>query len=290
MARAPDAGGGRIVSVSTVLFDGYPMERAIEEIARSGAGHVEPAYIRGYVDFTEADFGQAPAGRLRKRVADAGLSIHAVSAHMDISLPEGRNMLERRIGFAEAIGAKVLITNAGPADRLDRIRATIGQILPRLEAWGGMLAIENPGHGTGDLVGNAREGRSLVDLISSPHVRLNHDAGNVFTYSREALQPAEDYLSAADAVGHVHLKDVRRSAEGWNFCPIGSGDVDLAGYLDAIDPGIPLSLELPLRLTRPGRGDPRRSAAPRRIEDLAAALASSLDYVRRHARGRQPST
>jgi len=36
----------RIISVSTALFDGYPMELAIEEVAAAGAAHVEPAFIR----------------------------------------------------------------------------------------------------------------------------------------------------------------------------------------------------------------------------------------------------
>ena len=282
MARAPEAAaGGRIVSISTVLFDGYPMEMAIGEIARSGAGYVEPAFIRGYVAFTEDDFRDVPAGRLRRLAEGAGLSIHAVSAHMDLSLADAGAMLERRIGFAQALGAKVLITNAGPASHLDAIRSTIERLMLRLEGWGGMLAIENPGHGSGDLVGTAREGRALVDMLGSPHVRLNHDAGNVFTYSHERLQPAEDYRAARDAIGHVHLKDIERSEEGWRFCAIGSGDVDLAAYLAAIPEDLPLSLELPLRLSRPGRGDPQRSASPRPLSDLSEALSQSLDFLGR---------
>ncbi|RYD92406.1 MAG: sugar phosphate isomerase/epimerase, partial [Sphingomonadales bacterium] len=101
------------------------MDLAIDEIARSGAAFIEPAYIRGYVDFGEDDFAAAPAIRLRRRIADAGLSIHAVSAHMDLSLPDARSMLARRIAFAENLGAKVLITNAGPADHAETVRTVI---------------------------------------------------------------------------------------------------------------------------------------------------------------------
>lgn len=289
MARAPDATtsggpGTRIVSISTALFDGYGMDLAIDEIARSGAAFVEPAYIRGYVDFGEDDFAAAPAIRLRRRIADAGLSIHAVSAHMDLSLPDARSMLARRIAFAENLGAKVLITNAGPTDHAEAVRTVIDGSLRLLEAWGGMLAIENPGHGAGDLVGSARQGKTLIDAVASPHLRLNHDAGNVFTYSREALQPAEDFTSAAQAIGHAHLKDVRRSHDGWEFCALGAGNVDLAAYLAAIPHDLPLSVELPLRLSRPGYGDPVRNMDPRALGDLRAALAQSLDFVRQRAR------
>ena len=281
MARAPEAAtGGRIVSISTVLFDGYPIEQAIEEIGRSGAAYVEPAFIRGYVDFTEDDFRDEPAGRLLRLARGAGLSIHAVSAHMDLSLAGAGVMLERRIGFAEALGAKVLITNAGPASRVDAILSTVERLLPRLVEWGGILAIENPGHGSGDLIGSARDGRAFVNMLGSPHVRLNHDAGNVFTYSHERLQPADDYRAARDAIGHVHLKDIERSEAGWRFCAIGSGDVDLAAYLAAIPADLPLSLELPLRLSRPGRGDPQRNVSPRPLAELNDALAQSLDFLK----------
>ena len=274
--------GGRIVSISTVLFDGYPMERALEEIARFGAKHVEPAFIRGYVDFTEDDFGASAARRLGQIAKDLGLSVHAVSAHMDLSLEDATAMLERRVAFAEALGAKVLITNAGLSMLAESIRATIDMVLPRLESWGGVLAIENPGHGRDDLVGTAGEGKSLVDRIGSPQVRLNHDAGNVFTYSGERLQPADDYASAPDAICHAHLKDVVSSESGWSFCPVGSGQVDIAGYLAAIPSDLPLSLELPLRLSRPGRSDPHRRNQPLPMDDLRAALRKSLAFVVRN--------
>lgn len=279
MAKAPDPQAGRIVSISTALFDGYPMELAIDEIARSGARHIEPAYIRGYVDFTEDDFAEQPAKRVRGLVEMAGLSIHAISAHMDLSLADAPAMLARRIAFAGNLGARVLITNAGPAAQRDAIVSTIGTALPLLKEWGGVLAIENPGHGSGDLVGNAVDGSRLCQDIGSTHVRLNHDAGNVFTYSREALQPAEDFLRAPGAICHAHLKDISIVDESWQFCAIGSGDVDIKAYLETIPPWLPLSLELPLRLTRPGRSDPQRRHERRSLAELREALAQSLDFV-----------
>jgi sugar phosphate isomerase/epimerase len=270
---------GRIVSISTVLFDGYPMARALEEIARSGAKHVEPAFIRGYMDFTEEDFSEIAAGRLGRLAKELGLSIHAVSAHMDLSMDDAVAMLRRRVDFAEALGAQVLITNAGPTILFERIRDTIGVLLPRLERWRGLLALENPGHGRDDLIATAGEGKKLVKAIGSRHIRLNHDAGNVFTYSGEKLDPADDYASGRDVIAHAHLKDVASSQGGWSFCRIGSGDVDLAGYLAVIPPHLPISLELPLRLSRPGRSDPRRRDQPLPIKDLREAVRESLAFV-----------
>lgn len=276
----PTSRPARIVSVSTALFDGYPMDLAIEEIARSGARHVEPAYIKGYVDFDETAFGERPASALKASITAGGLSVHAVSAHMDLSIPDAADMLARRIGFAGGIGASVLITNAGPVSGRVATLETIDAVLPKLEDANLMLALENPGHGTGDLIGNAGEGRLLVKAIGSLFVRLNHDAGNVFTYSREALQPAPDFTAAADAIGHVHLKDVCGTDEGWRFTALGEGDVDLAAYMSAIPADLPLSIELPLRLRRPGRADPIRDAERLDLPTIREKLAASMAFIR----------
>jgi sugar phosphate isomerase/epimerase len=269
----------RIVSVSTALFDGYEMEVAIDEIAHSGARHVEPAYIKGYVDFDETAFEEGRATALGAIVGAAGLSAHAVSAHMDLSMTDAAEALARRIGFAAELGASVLITNAGPMSGRDAIMTAIETVLPRLEDTGIMLALENPGHGTGDLIGSAREGKRLVEAIGSTSVRLNHDAGNVFTYSREHLQPAEDLLAAAYVIGHAHLKDVKASEAGWSFTALGAGDVDLAAYLTALPKEMPLSIELPLRLRRPGRADPVRDSARLDLATIREKLATSLAFV-----------
>src|ERR1700710_358398 len=104
MAKEPETGGAkRIVSISTVLFDGYPMKTAIEEIARSGARFVEPAFIQGYIDFDETSFATAPARVLRAMAQAAGLGVHAISAHMDLSAVDAVEMLDRRIGFAHDV-------------------------------------------------------------------------------------------------------------------------------------------------------------------------------------------
>lgn len=283
MAKAAEtAAGSRIVSISTVLFDGYPMETAVEEIARSGAGHVEPAFIHGYVDFDETVFAAHAAGRFRQRVEAAGLAIHAVSAHMDLATGDAIAMLDRRIGFAQDIGARVLITNSGPIAAHDRILATIRAQLPRLDLWGGLLALENPGHGNNSLIGNAADGQRLIGEVGSERVRLNHDTANVFTYSHEALQPDADWRRAASAIAHSHLKDVRATTQGWSFCPLGQGDIDLAAYLAAIPAQLPLSVELPMRLRRPQRADPVRASNPEPIPDLREALRQSLLFLADH--------
>jgi sugar phosphate isomerase/epimerase len=77
---------------------------------------------------------------------------------------------------------------------------------------------------------------------------------------------------------------VRETADaGWAFCAIGDGLVDyhaVAPKLAALAPHIPLSLELPMRLRRPHRGDPQRAVRPVALPQLREALRQSLGFVR----------
>lgn len=90
------------------------MEQAIEEVVASGCRSIEPAYVKGYLDFDEEAFSGARARKLSQRIASAGLVANAVSAHMDLGTRDSGQMLKRRIGFAATLGARFLITNSGP--------------------------------------------------------------------------------------------------------------------------------------------------------------------------------
>ncbi|WP_437416691.1 sugar phosphate isomerase/epimerase family protein [Sinorhizobium meliloti] len=255
------------------------MEMAVEEIADAGCLHVEPAFIKGYVDFDETAFSPSAAARLSNLAVARGVRIHAASAHLDLSEPDAAAALVRRLDFAADLGASFLITNSGPAGKRDAIRATVEAVIPKLEASGLTLALENPGHGSGNLTGIVSDAAIFLGEIGSPRVRLNHDTGNVFTYSSETRQPAEDLAAAPNLVAHVHLKDVKSTNEGWVFCALGDGDVDLANYWSAMPVGLPVTIELPLRLGRPRRADPQRYPRPLDPATIRRELTASLRYI-----------
>jgi sugar phosphate isomerase/epimerase len=265
-----------VISLSTVLFDGYPIERAMEETARAGFAHVEPAYIRGYLDFDEDAFAPTASARLRSLMRSAGLAVRSVSAHMDLSLPEARQMLSRRIEFAADLGANCLITNAGPAASRSAIVATLEAAAPACEATGVVIALENPGHGSGDLLGDGAAGAAFLAAEDLGHVRLNYDAGNVFTYSREQRRPEDDIEAALPFLACLHLKDVASEGDDWRFAALGEGDIQTAKVLRSVPATVPLTIELPLRLHRPGRRDPQRRSAIMPIGDLRQAAQASL--------------
>lgn len=263
-------------SVSTVLFDGHPWEAGLDLLAEAGVALVEPAFIRGYVDFDETAFSEAAAARSRRLLEARGLAPGAVSAHMDLAGPGAAEALARRVAFAGALGAPLLVTNAGPATGRAAILATLDDALPRLEAAAVTLALENPGHGRGDLIGRGEAGAALVAALGAPRVRLNLDAGNLVTYAG-ALEPG---LSATlPHAAYMHLKDVAEDGPDWRFAALGEGVVDLPAVAAArarLAPACPVGIELPLRLSRPSRGDPVRATAPLPLPALRDALRRSL--------------
>lgn len=282
MAREPEPARSpsRLVAVSTALFDGYSMGTAVEEIAAGGAAAVEPAYIKGYVDFDETAFGDGAASRLSRLVTDAGLGIVAVSAHMDLGLREAGEMLARRIAFAGMLGARFLITNTGAVTAVHDIVSVLEGVQKACEAAGVCLALENPGHGGGDLLGTGSEGRAFLDTLDLPHLCLNYDVGNVFTFSREAIRPEQDIAGAVARIGHVHLKDVLADRQGWTFTAIGDGSIDYPSLWKLLPEDIPVAIELPLRLDRSGRMDPVRRRERTDMASIRRAMRRSLDRVR----------
>lgn len=264
------------LAVSTAAFDGHPLEAALDEVAALGLRGVEPAYIQGYTAFDEGSFSDAAAARLGRALAERGLAAPSLSAHLDLAAEGAEARLARRIGFAGRLGAGILITNAGPAAGRDAILRLVEAAVPSLEAAGVTLALENPGHGRGDLIGKGADGAALVAQIGAPRVRLNVDVGNFRTYAG-ALEP---HLSAAlPLAAHAHLKDVAEDGPHWRFVSLGEGVVDwpaVAAARARLAPGLPLAVELPLRLFRPFRGDPVRAPAAVPLPVIRDALRRSL--------------
>ena len=275
----------RIVSVSTVAWDGHGMEAALDGAAKAGASHVEPAFIRGTIPFTEQDFDAGPASSLRRALEDRGLRAGALSAHLDLSAPGAGEALQRRIRFAALIGAPFVVTNAGPARAQDAIRRALDAALGEE---GPAVLLENPGHGTGDLIPEAAAGAAFLERVGADPARLglNLDLGNVHTYSHGAVPLTGQVAAAGPWLRHLHLKDVRDTGAGWHFTAIGTGDLPYADLLAEVPPDLPLGLELPLRLRREGYADPSRAEAPVPPEEIAAAVRASLAAV--HQGGSHP--
>jgi len=102
--------------------------------------------------------------------------------------------------------------------------------------------------------------------------------GNFLTY-RGAARLDQALAHALPHAVHAHLKDVAAVGPDWRFVPLGEGMVDwraVATSIARLASNLPVAIELPLRLVRPVRGDPRRAAEPVPLPVIQAAIGRSL--------------
>ncbi|MCG8508210.1 MAG: sugar phosphate isomerase/epimerase [Rhodospirillales bacterium] len=274
---------GTIISVSTAIFDGYDLDTALEELAKAGATHVEPAYIRGYMGtFTEEVFSESAAAAMRRKLKDLGLGCLALSCHMDLNTPESIDILKGRMVFAKNIGARFVNTNSAKHAEKAQFMTNMEELSRFAEEIDVTIGLENPGHGAGDLLPCGAEAVALLKEIGSPNVRMNFDAGNTYTYNHGKVDVASDFEAILPMTDHLHLKDMVDTGDGWTFCGIGKGVIDWKAVLAVAtgrSPTLPLGLEIPMRIHRPGYDDPVRLAEPLPLDTIRDEVRDSLDFT-----------
>jgi sugar phosphate isomerase/epimerase len=273
----------RQISVSTVAFDGYPIDTAFNGIAKTGITIVEPAYIKGYMDFDETDFSDMSAKAMSKRLTQHGLAAVAISAHMDSGNPDATEMLARRIRFAAGIGAKYIITNSTTVQRKVALEQVLAVNLPLAENLGVVIALENPGNGTTNLMRDGRSGAAVVREFKSRWLRMNYDTANALTCTEGDVHPERDIEHALPLASHIHLKDVVRYDGGWHYVAIGAGEIDYPVLLPKLKDrsDLPLTIELPLRLKRLFHQDPERKAELPSLAQIDKTIRQSWNTIAR---------
>jgi sugar phosphate isomerase/epimerase len=273
----------RTLSVSAAPYDGYPLDRMLESLARVGATHVEPVYVAGYTErFDESVFAEGKAAEYEAALHRHGIRCHAVSAHMDLGRSDAVEAFKRRMGFARHLGARVVNTFTTSRQRGKQFYANVEQLARHAEALDMRIGLENPGDGTDHLLNVAGDAPEMLSRIGSARVGLNYDLGNTVSH-RPGLDPAQDALQALPCCVHMHLKDVRSHCEGWFFTPLGQGEVDLGTLLRTVgDTDIPVSIEIPMRLHRRPDAKPGRARYRVPLADIENTLQASLRYVRQH--------
>jgi len=269
----------RIISVSSMAFDGYPLETALDELAGLGVQYVEPASVdKVFQHLVEEDFCDARAAWLKDQMAGRALSCVSLSAHMDLSRPDSLDRFYRRLEFAHAIGARIVNSIAGPTSGLDGFQGNIPAIGRRAADLGLTLALENHG----DLVDRGRQIVEFIGEIGIPAVRVNYDTGNAWYYAKGELDSAAELAEVASVVAHVHLKDPLVEDGVMRWVALGEGVMDLPaiGHIvrDRLST-IPMSIELSLR-QRSRDFEPRwRTPEVPSLSEIRGIISRSLTAV-----------
>lgn len=253
-------------------------------MAACGARYVEPAFIVGYTEpFDESSFTNARARQHLSWLEASGLRCHAFSSHIDLGREDAVAVFTRRMAFAHVLGAKVINTNAAVRTRTATFFANVEKLARRAEAMDLVIGLENPGNGEDNLINSAADGVELIAHLGTQWVRLNYDPGNTASHRPGRIDAAADAVMALPACAHLHVKDVVRDASGWSFVPPGQGEINYDMIMNAVanDAGLPLAVELPLRLRRTPDAQPVRSREKISLEVIEANVRACLAFISR---------
>ncbi|OHB78557.1 MAG: hypothetical protein A2Z25_22365 [Planctomycetes bacterium RBG_16_55_9] len=271
------------IAINTLAFHGYSLDTALEEIARL-TEYVEPVFIAKYdPSLSEEYFNENNARLLSKRLKELGLEVRSVGSHMDIGQPDSVAVFKKRMDFAKAIGAEIILTNAGHKSREAAFYNNMEELALYAERLDLIIAFENPGDGQDQLLETGIQGLSILDRIGSDRVKLNYDFSNVFTYSKGIRHPGQELEVVIASLGHLHLKNVKAREGQWPVCGIGEGIIDYRSLFRRFPAllNVPMSIELPLRFAYDARFDfILRETSRLPLEHIRTVLTGSLKYLK----------
>ena len=282
------------ISINTLAYEGYDLTTALREIAKIGASHVELGYTRGWTEgLTEAHFSEASAVDINRLLSDLGLSSIALSAHIDLTTEDAVDELKRRIDFGKRLGVKIVNTKVGARSGRSQFEKNIEPIADYAESMNIIIGLENPSEGTDQIITSGKTGAEVVKRIDSDFIKLNYDFGNAFTYSKGEVDPALDYMEALPYACYLHLKDMNKMDDGWEFSQIGKGVINYDTIFKELVEGeklLPLSIEHPFIYSASEDFIVRRLQRPLSLSHISTNLKNSLAYVNSVIRSRHRSS
>src|SRR3954452_19265356 len=94
----------------------YSFDQALAGIARAGVQGVEVSAVPGWTEHVSLD--DDPAA-VRRKVEDYGLTVVSLSAHSDLTTPDGLEHGIRGVRFAAGLGVSVMNTAVGGHESAD---------------------------------------------------------------------------------------------------------------------------------------------------------------------------
>ena len=213
------------IACMTYVYRAFPLQRALEGIARSGYRYVAwgTEHEEGpgrRVPVMPLDASAKEAARLGDRCRALGLEPVMKFSTVYPERQGALDALKRRVEQAHAAGVGQVLTfghteNGGRETWVERFRL----LGPVARAAGVTLVIKQHGGETGTGTACARFTRELGDAA----VKVSFDAGNVMDYLN--VDPVPDLAACADEVRSFCIKDHRNFPKDED-CGPGFGEID----------------------------------------------------------------
>ena len=270
-----------IIAVNTNTYHGFSVEEALRGIAQAGFRFVELTAVRGWTEHVMPEHEEAQLRSVERLMEQLNLTCVALSGHCNLLDPERFHDFRKNMALARRFGAGWILSSTGEAhfgkdERFtnEALIQSVRSLLPDLEKYDLRLGLEVHGdYGTGESL------IPIVNAVDSPRVGINYDTGNALYYGGRL--PGDDVKTCLPRVNFVHLKDKIGGKGVWNFPAIGSGELDLNGFIrDAQAGGYDGPLSIEIEYTQDFTMNPKK---PGDLETADRAVRDSYDYL--HARG-----
>ncbi|MGE5604357.1 MAG: sugar phosphate isomerase/epimerase family protein [Bacteroidota bacterium] len=269
-----------LLAANTSAYGGYDLNVALEHIASLGYKRVEIAAIYGLTEhISQEQLTSKEALKVKTIMNQNGLKNTAFSAHLFLNRPDAVELFLPRMDFAKEIGASIINTKAGAPSGLDQFLRNMEQLIRHAEKIDIIIGLETHG----DIVDYGKSAVEAVQRFRTDRVILNYDFGNVLINSRGKVDPAADFESITDQVGHLHLKDAVKENNRWRWTSIGQGTIDYQGIFAGIkrlpNP-LPLTVDLPLSIVLNDNAEAKPVQDLLSLAEIDAIMKDSFQYIK----------
>jgi len=214
-------------------FSPADAEGAIKDVASLG--------YHGYESFGNVLEAWEPKGGLDKMLQAGGLPLRSAYCPVNLTDPAVRKdeiaKIVRWAALIKKCGGTVAVI--GPnnvkkpewvfADHRAHIVDALNDIGKALDDVGVVGVLHQH---TGTCVETRDETYAVMEAVQTRYVKFGPDIGQLQKAGSDPLKVVKDFLAV---VRHVHLKDYDGGANYLGYCPLGQGQVDLAGVVDLLE-------------------------------------------------------
>jgi sugar phosphate isomerase/epimerase len=215
------------LGANSVLFGGYDMKTAFEQIALAGYDGIEVSAIDGMSQHLVLDRWQEIAPEVKRLAAEYNLALLAMEQ-------PSQDPAKMEQAFQAAVETGIPIVNCGPGGKtgdeasLQQSIDSLGKLADRAEHYGVTLCVK--AH-VGASIWDTPTTLRLMEAITSPAFGIDMDPSHIY---RASENPVEAIAAVVSRVKHVHIRDCKGRQQGPGKPELqanGRGDIDLVGYI-----------------------------------------------------------
>ena len=221
------------LGANSVLFGGFDLKTAFEQIARAGYDGIEISAIEGMSDHLALDRWREICPNIKRWSAEYGLELLAMEQ-------PSQDPARMETAFQAAADIGIPLINCGPGGKsgdeagLQESIDSLGRLASLAEKYGVTLCVK--AH-VGAAIDNTPTTLRLMAAISSPAFGIDMDPSHIYRANED---PVEAIAAVISRVKHVHIRDCKGRQSGPGLPEDqanGRGDINLVGYLRVLHAG-----------------------------------------------------